>query len=168
MNLKKECIGAVTFEQNRPGKGILVGRIVQIDREGRVYVDYQGNSVLVAATRLTSSVQEKLRKGNPVGREVLLSFENNDPLRPIIIDIMSSLIDEIAENSAVVVEAKEREEEIINGKRVFMDAGEIIVLKCGKASITLTSAGKILIKGEYVLSSARGSNKIKGGSIQLN
>jgi hypothetical protein len=42
------------------------------------------------------------------------------------------------------------------------------VLRCGKASITLTSAGKVLIRGTYVLSRSSGVNKIKGGSIQLN
>jgi len=166
--LKKERIGETFIEQSRPDTGMLVGRIVKIDREGQVYVDYQGSTAVVATARLTSSVQEKLRERNPEGLEVLLAFENNDPLRPIIVDTMYSLIRDIAENSAMVSEAIAGEEEIINSKRVFLDAGEVIVLKCGKASITLTSAGKILIRGEYVLSSARGSNKIKGGSIQLN
>lgn len=147
--------------------GMLVGRIVRIDEEGQFLIRHGKSSVAIAA-RLTSSMQEKLRKGNPEGREVLLAFENNDPLQPIIVDTMYSLIGDIAENSAIVVEAKAREGEIINGERVSLHAEEVIVLKCGKASITLTSAGKILIKGEYVLSSARGSNKIRGGSIQLN
>ena len=166
--MKKARIAETFIEQSRLYTGMIVGRIVRIGREGQVFVDYQGSSSVMASARLTSSVQEKLRKGNPEGREVLLGFENNDPLRPIIVDTMCSLIEDIAENSKNVIEAKAGEEEIINGKRVFLDAGEVIVLKCGKASITLTSEGKILIKGEYVLSSARGPNKMKGGSIQLN
>ena len=43
-----------------------------------------------------------------------------------------------------------------------------IVLRCGKASITLTRAGKVLIRGEYIFSRSTGVNKIKGGSVQLN
>ena len=43
-----------------------------------------------------------------------------------------------------------------------------IVLRCGKASITLTRAGKVLIRGEYIFSRSTGVNKLKGGSIQLN
>ena len=43
-----------------------------------------------------------------------------------------------------------------------------LVLRCGKASITLTRAGKVLIRGEYIFSRSTGVNKMKGGSIQLN
>jgi hypothetical protein len=41
-------------------------------------------------------------------------------------------------------------------------------LRCGKSSITLTRAGKVLIEGEYISSRSSGVNRIKGGSIQLN
>jgi hypothetical protein len=41
-------------------------------------------------------------------------------------------------------------------------------LQCGKASITLTRAGKVLINGAYVSSRSSGVNRLKGGSIQLN
>ena len=50
----------------------------------------------------------------------------------------------------------------------MLSADKEIVLKCGKASITLTRAGKILIRGAYLLSRSSGPNRIKGGSIQLN
>ncbi len=51
---------------------------------------------------------------------------------------------------------------------MIVNAKEQLVLRCGKASITLTRAGKILIKGSYVLSRSSGVNRIKGGSVQLN
>ena len=43
-----------------------------------------------------------------------------------------------------------------------------IVLRCGEASITLTRAGKVLIRGTYLLSRSSGVNRIKGGSVQIN
>ena len=43
-----------------------------------------------------------------------------------------------------------------------------MVLRCGKASITLTQAGKILLDGTYVVSRSSGANRIKGASVQLN
>ena len=43
-----------------------------------------------------------------------------------------------------------------------------LVLRCGKASITLTKAGKVLIQGTYLSSRSSGVNRIKGGSVQLN
>jgi hypothetical protein len=55
-----------------------------------------------------------------------------------------------------------------DGKRMIVSAREELVLRCGKASITLTKAGKVLIKGSYLLSRSSGVNRIKGGSVQLN
>ena len=43
-----------------------------------------------------------------------------------------------------------------------------IVLRCGEASITLTRAGKVLIRGAYVLSRSSGTNRIQGGSVEIN
>ena len=76
---------------------------------------------------------------------------------------------EVIESSTVALESEEALTDVtIDGKRITFDAREEIVLKCGKASITLTRAGKILIRGAYLLSRSTGVNKIKGGSIQLN
>ena len=55
-----------------------------------------------------------------------------------------------------------------DGERMIVSAKEQLVLKCGKASITLTNAGKVIIEGSYVVSRSTGTNRIKGGSIQLN
>jgi hypothetical protein len=51
---------------------------------------------------------------------------------------------------------------------VTVTAGSQLVLRCGKASITLTAAGKVLIEGAYVSSRSSGALRLKGGSIQLN
>lgn len=53
-------------------------------------------------------------------------------------------------------------------ERLELVAEREIVLRCGQASITLTRAGKIILRGTYVLSRSSGVNKIKGGSIQIN
>ena len=56
----------------------------------------------------------------------------------------------------------------IDDQRLELKAEREIVLRCGKASITLTRAGKILLRGAYIFSRSTGVNKIKGGSVQLN
>ncbi len=130
-------------------EGTRIGRITCVDECGHVLVDFPGNSLGPTAARTTTSAKaEMLRKGNPAGREVLLIFENNDPELPVIIDTMYSLIDEIVQPTSLDLEAGEPKEATIDGKRISFEAEEEIVLKCGKASITLTKAGKVMIKGE--------------------
>ena len=50
----------------------------------------------------------------------------------------------------------------------MIEADREVVLRCGDASITLTRAGKVIIKGSYILSRSSGYNKIKGAAIDLN
>jgi hypothetical protein len=49
-----------------------------------------------------------------------------------------------------------------------IEAEREIILKCGEASITLTRAGKVIIRGNYILSRSTGYNKIKGAAIDIN
>lgn len=56
----------------------------------------------------------------------------------------------------------------VDGQRILLEGNEEIVLKCGDASITLTKAGKIIIRGKYLLSRSSGVNRILGGSVQVN
>jgi len=55
-----------------------------------------------------------------------------------------------------------------DGQRMVVSAKDQLVLRCGKASVTLTRTGKVLIEGSYVSSRSSGVNRIKRGSIQLN
>lgn len=55
-----------------------------------------------------------------------------------------------------------------DGQRVELKADREIVLRCGEASITLTSAGKVLIKGAYVCTRSSGQNSIKGATVHIN
>jgi hypothetical protein len=100
--------------------------------------------------------------GAHIGRQVLLLFEDADPQRPIIVGCLQRadtwpLADRVG---SIELEA--------DGARLIVTAKEQLVLQCGKASITLTKAGKVLIRGEYVSSRSSGANVIKGGSVQIN
>jgi hypothetical protein len=148
-----------------PIEGMRVGRIAKITDGRVVVVDFPGNSLGPVAARTTATSHEKIYNGGDLtGREVLLAFENNDPRHPVIVDTLYSLIDEIAETPA----AEETREVIVDGKSVCLEADSEIVLKCGKASITLTSAGKVIIRGEYVVTHSSGENRIRGGSVSIN
>ena len=158
-----------TLETLRQIEGIRVGKIVNIDEKGQVFIDYTDNPQGPIPARFTRSVDiESLHYAKNTHVEVLLAFENNDPKLPIIIDMISSLIDNIADADNSPIEIEKPNDIYVDGKRVTFDAKEEIVLRCGKASITLTKAGKIIIRGAYLLSRSTGVNRIKGGSVQLN
>jgi len=168
--VKRELTKAVKFLENIiPIEGMRIGRIVRMDESGCILVDFPGNAGGPIVARTTSSVKTQIfNQQNPTGREVLLAFENNNPRLPIIVDTMYSLIEEITEPTTGVIQAEEPQVVTIDGKRISFEAENEIVLKCGKASITLTRAGKVLIKGEYVLSHASGENRIRGGAVSIN
>jgi hypothetical protein len=53
-------------------------------------------------------------------------------------------------------------------KHITLDADEELTIRCGKGSIIIRKNGKILVKGLEIVSHAKGTNRIRGGSIQLN
>jgi hypothetical protein len=67
--------------------------------------------------------------------------------------------------------AKERPlviETDVDGNRVRLVAKDEIVLECGKASITLRRNGRIIVRGTHVETNSEGTNRIKGGQVQIN
>jgi hypothetical protein len=59
-------------------------------------------------------------------------------------------------------------EVIVDGKRVQIEGTQEVVLRCGKASITLRSNGRLIIRGAYIETRASGTNRIKGGAVLIN
>jgi Domain of unknown function (DUF6484) len=111
-----------------------------------------------------------------VGREVALLFEGGDPEKPMVMGLLHAPRARVVtaspdESSADQGqgEASARPVEVSrDGERIEFNAEKEIVLRCGKASITLTRAGKILIRGAYLLTRSSGVNRIQGGSVQIN
>lgn len=140
-----------------------VGKVVGIDSQGRPLVSFAGSEATGSAKPRTS--KGAAAKGAPdagslparstvrvtaadAGREALISFENGDRDKPIIIGLLQA------------------PEEL--PARIELQAGKEMVLKCGPASITLTKDGRIVIRGADVLTRSSGSNRIKGGSVHIN
>jgi hypothetical protein len=98
-----------------------------------------------------------------IGSDVVLLFDGGDPRAPIIMGVIKrqALAAETAA-AAIPVTAQ------VDGERQIIQAEREIVLRCGDASITLTRAGKVIIKGNYIVSRSTGYNKLKGAAIELN
>jgi hypothetical protein len=100
--------------------------------------------------------------GAHIGQAVVLAFDMGDPARPIVMGLLRGTGAWPLEQPPAQVEVD------ADGQRMVINAKEQLVLRCGKASITLTKAGKVLIEGSYLLSRSTGVNRVKGGSVQLN
>ena len=97
-----------------------------------------------------------------IGKSVVMMFEHGDPGRPIIV---GCLLESHGRNVAATLEHVEVE---ADSQRVVVSATDRIVLRCGKASITLTKEGKVVIQGAYVSNQSSGVLRLKGGSVQIN
>jgi len=139
---------------------VVVGVIVAMKDDGSPMVSFPGcpaEQGIVARTTVVFG-------GADIGRQVALLFESGDTRKPMVIgriQIPGVQKNEKSEKSTLV-------EATLDGQRLELSADKEIVLKCGKASITLTRAGKIIIRGAYVLNRSSGVNKIKGASVQIN
>jgi uncharacterized protein DUF6484 len=140
--------------------GVVIATLIGFADEDRsplvVYPDQRGTAAIAARTTIDLF-------GSHIGSQVVLMFENGDPGRPIVIGRLrdTNHVPKQQGNRVIVdVEA--------DGERTIVSAKEQLVLQCGKASITLTRSGKVLLSGTYVLSHSTGTNRIKGGTVQLN
>jgi hypothetical protein len=137
-----------------------VATVVGIDEQGRPLV--QGAD-WPAPQPARSVVPIEL---TDVGREAAVAFEGGDATRPLVLGLLQPAVmpadAEQAEQAATPVQVE------CDGERVELRASREIVLRCGKASITLTRAGKILIRGAYVSSRSTGVNRIFGGAVEIN
>jgi hypothetical protein len=139
--------------------GIVIGELVAMTDDGRTPLVLFPGQAGTAAVAARSTVD---LHGAHIGRHVALMFEGADGTRPIVMGVLREGARWPLEErpGAVAVDA--------DGERLLVTAREQLVLRCGKASITLTKAGKVVIDGAYVSSRSSGVNRIKGGSIQLN
>lgn len=139
--------------------GVVIGELVGMKNEGRVplviYAGQPGSAALTAR-----SVVDLY--GPHIGSKVVLMFEAGDSRKPIVMGVLRE------GEGWPLAEQPGQVEVDADGQRLIVSAKEQIVLKCGKASITLTAAGKVLIQGSYVLTRSTGVNRIKGGAVQLN
>lgn len=151
--------GATLSEASSKIEGVVIGELIGITDEGCTPLVLYPGQPGSAAIRAQTTVD--LHSAH-IGRRVALMFDNGDPLQPIVMGWLRQ------DDSLPLAEQPGQVEMDADGERLIVSAKEQVVIRCGKASITLTKAGKVLIQGAYVLSRSSGVNRIKGGSVQLN
>jgi hypothetical protein len=139
--------------------GIVVGELIGITDDGRtplvMYPGQPGPAAIAARSALDVH-------GAHIGRQVVLMFEAADPAKPIVMGILREGRDSALQHAPGYVEVDR------DGERLIVSAQEQLVFRCGKASITLTKEGKVLIQGKFVSTRSSGVLRLKGGSVQLN
>jgi uncharacterized protein DUF6484 len=133
-------------------------------------VQFQPDGASITARLAVSVTRERLDAAIAQCQQVVLLFEHGDRTRPIIVGFIESVpapaepveIGPVLPDRPSVVEAD------VDGKRVRVTAQDEIVLQCGSASVTLRRNGRVIIRGTYVESRSDGTNRIKGGQVQIN
>ncbi|WP_235582189.1 DUF6484 domain-containing protein [Rhizobacter sp. Root1221] len=137
---------------------VVVGELIALADDGHTplvrYAGQPGTAALRARAVLDL-------QGSHVGRSVVLQFEGGDAERPIVMGVLR-------ETPAAPAAGPGQVQVDADGERLIVRATDQLVLQCGKASITLTKAGKVMIQGTYVSSRSTGVNRLQGGSVQLN
>jgi hypothetical protein len=138
----------------RPAPATAIARLTGFSDAGMPLIEVQGSAApeLMTARTIVALTPAQF------GCEAVVCFAGGNWGQPIILGLLQS-------PQALAPAPSEVE---LNGQRLELNAQEEIVLRCGKSSITLTKAGKVLIRGEYLLSRSAGVNRIKGGSVQIN
>lgn len=139
---------------------VVIGIVVGFGKDTTPSVSFPGcSSEQGIRARTTVAITR-----SDIGKQVALLFESGDMRKPVIIGRIQTPPPSIEESKS----APETVETTLDGERLTLTANREIVLKCGKASITLTKAGKIIVRGAYLLNRSSGVNKIKGASVQIN
>jgi hypothetical protein len=140
--------------------GVVVARFAGFDLQDRALVtDLPQRAGQIVAARSTVPLRLAM-----IGAQVAVMFDEGDPARPLILGL-------IQDHGGPRPPARPAPQQWVaeaDGERCLIAAEREIVLRCGDASITLTRAGKVIIRGNYIISRSTGCNKIKGAAVEIN
>jgi hypothetical protein len=139
--------------------GVFLADVTAFDLQGRPVIQYHTE---LRGERLIARSTVRLLSAQP-GCQVVVMCEGGDLRRPIVMGVLQE--PSRADTPSVIASPVSID---ADGKRQVITAEREIVLRCGEASITLTRAGKVILKGTYVVSRSSGYNKIKGAVVDIN
>lgn len=152
------------------GLQIHIGVLVDWDDKGPL-VDFEGNRRGRLHARIAASgpaerpadfarrLAGRSRGSAPIQREVVLLVDPYQKRDPVLLGYLTPLSRSPADED---FEAR------VDGRRIELEGRDEIVLRCGDASITLRRNGRIAIRGVDVETRAAGTNRIRGGTVDIN
>lgn len=161
------------------GQSVELGRIVALDDDGRILVETNLRPEPVESLLAIPLDRELILSLIEAEHPVVVSFQQGDPLRPIIVGLLQpplALRNSETESHAHT-EPKEPPlqgsqpfviEADVDGRRVELKAQDELVLRCGEASVTLRRNGRVIVRGTHVETYSTGVNRIKGGQVRIN
>jgi hypothetical protein len=158
---------------------VVIGRLVAGSTALAPVVEFPRNAAGPLRARATISLDAvTVERAVVTGRAVTLVFENGDPRLPIVTGLLQAseaatpfqelLVGRREAAGPAAAAARPPLEARLDGERVVLEGKREIVLRCGDASITLRRDGKMVLRGAYIETYAKGVNRIKGGSVKIN
>jgi hypothetical protein len=134
----------------------ILARLVALGPDGDPWISCGGEGDEPRRARTTVTLAP-----TSVGRDVLVCFAGQDRI-PVVLGVLIAPGDLLGEATAPSLDL------VIDRQRIVLSAQQEVVLRCGKASITLTTDGKVAIKGADIVSTAGRVNRIRGGAVKIN
>jgi hypothetical protein len=142
----------------RPAE-VVIGRIVGAGADGAPIVDFPGNPASRPVSALSTACYDLVSPGQAVA----LMFISGDLTKPVAIGLVTQQNGpDVADACAAALKPDDPPD------RLTLAAAREIVLQCGHASIVLTRAGKVLVRGAYLSLRSSGMQRITGASVHIN
>jgi hypothetical protein len=141
--------------------GIAVGTFDGLAEDGSVFVSIASLNLSRIRARSIAPVLSAT-----LGDALAIGFEGNDPHKPIVLGVMLE-----APFTPIKPEQQSASAQVdvmVDGERVVLKAEHEIELRCGEAAIVLTADGRIQLRGTYITSHASATQRILGGSVNIN
>jgi hypothetical protein len=155
-----------TVAPTRETTSVQLATIVSVTADGMPELRIGSAGPVVTARLAIRVTRDRIETAIVLQQQVVVVFEDNNPSKPIVIGLL-----EVMDAGNEAVQPRDEPQFIeadVDGRRVRITAQDEVVLQCGSASVTLRRNGRVIIRGTYVETHSEGTNRIKGGQVQIN
>ena len=141
-----DLMASTEIQTSREHRPLCSGRLVAVEESGLLRVDVPEHGQMLAAwLECTGALGVELA----VGDELLISLTAH-PTLPVVLGRIGRYVAP-GQAQSLVIQAQERVE-----------------LRVGQATVELRNSGQVLVSGEDVLLRAKGTQRIRAGTVAIN